>query len=88
MEAFNMNSTELEIDQAIREAQRGPAVIRYLCLICKGYLNDWDLRIGEAVCRKCRAIYFPPPLIEPKGPKLQNATLLQLKDGKFAIVVE
>jgi hypothetical protein len=56
-----MNSAELEIYQAIKEVQRGPTVIRYLCLICKGYLRDWDVKKGKAVCWKCRAIYFPPP---------------------------
>ncbi len=83
-----MNSAEFEIYQAIRQVQRGPTVIRYLCLICKSYLSDWDLREEEAVCWKCRAIHFPSHQIEPKKPELQRATLLQLKDGKFAIIVE
>ena len=83
-----MNPAELEIYQAIREVQRGPTLIRYLCLMCKGYLSDWDVKKGKAVCWKCRTIYFPPPQIEPKKPELQRATLLQLKDGKFAIMIE
>ena len=83
-----MNSAELEIYQAIREVQQGPTVIRYLCLICKGYLSNWDVRKGKAVCWKCRAIYFLPPQIEPKKPELQKAALLQLRDGKFAIIIE
>ena len=83
-----MNSAELEIYQAIRKVQQGPTVIRYLCLICKGYLSNWDVRKGKAVCWKCRAIYFPPPQIEPKKPELQKAALLQLRDGKFAIIIE
>ena len=83
-----MNSAELEIYQAIREVQRGPTVIRYLCFICKGYLSDWDVMKGKGVCWKCRAIYFPAPQIEPKKSELQKATLLQLRDGKFAILIE
>ena len=83
-----MNSAELEIYQAIREVQRGPTVIRYLCLMCKDYLSNWDVRKGKAVCWKCRTIYFPPPQIEPKKPEPPKATLLQLRDGKFAIIVE
>ena len=83
-----MNSAELEIYQAIRHAQRGPTVIRYLCLICKSYLSSWDVRKQKAVCWKCRAIYFPPPHIESRSPEPRKATLLQLKDGKFAILVE
>jgi hypothetical protein len=84
-----MNSVELEIYQAIRQVQRGLTVIRYLCLICKGYLSDWDVKKGKAVCWKCRAIYFPPPpQIEPGNPVPQKATLLQLKDGKYAIIVD
>ena len=85
-----MNSAELEIYQAIREAQRRPAVMRYLCLICKGYLSDWDVLNGKAVCWECRNIHFVPPKIELLGPQQvpQKATLLQLRDGKFAIIVE
>ena len=83
-----MNSAELEIYQAIRQVHQGPTVIRYLCLICKNYLSDWDIRKRKAVCWKCRAIYFPPPKIEPKKPELQKASLLQLRDGKFAIIIE
>jgi len=83
-----MNSAELEIYQAIRQVQRGPTVIRYLCLICKGYLSGWDVRKGKGVCWKCRAIYFPPPQIEQTNPVPQKATLLQLKDGKYAIIVD
>ena len=88
MEVLRMNSAELEISEAVRQVQRGPTVIRYLCLMCKGYLSSWDVRKREAVCWKCRAIYFPPPRIELKSPEPQKATLLQLKDGKFAIIVD
>ena len=83
-----MNSAELEIYKAIRQLQNGPTVIRYLCLICKDYLSSWDVRKREAVCWKCRKISFPPTQIEPKNPEPKKATLLQLRDGKFAIIVE
>ena len=83
-----MNSDQLEIFKAVRQVQRGPTTIRYLCLICKSYLSSWDVRKQKAVCWKCRQIYFPPPKIELKNPRPQKATLLQLKDGKFAIIVE
>ena len=83
-----MNSAELEIYKAVRQVSSGPTVIRYLCLICKGYLSSWDVRKREAVCWKCREISFPPPKIALENPEPQKATLLQLKDGKFAIIVE
>ena len=84
-----MNLAELEIDEAIRQIQKGPTIIRYLCFICKGYLSHWDIKKGKAVCWKCRAItYLPSPHIELKKPEPQRATLLQLKDGKFAILLD
>jgi hypothetical protein len=83
-----MNSAEIEINSAARQIQSEPTIIRYLCLICKDYLSFWDVRTRKAVCWKCREIYFPPPKIEPKNLEPQKATLLQLKDGKFAIIVE
>ncbi len=83
-----MNSAEIEMHRAVRQIQSEPTVIRYLCLICKDYLGGWDVIKREAVCWKCREIYFLPPKIEPKNPEPQKATLLQLKDGKFAIIVE
>jgi hypothetical protein len=83
-----MSSAELEIYKAVKQLQSGPTVIRYLCLICKGYLSSWDVRKREAVCWKCGEISFPPPKIELRNPEPQKATLLQLKDGKFAIIVE
>jgi len=83
-----MNSAELEIHEAVRQIQRGPTIIHYLCLICKAYLSDLDFRNGGAVCWKCREITYPFPQFKPKKPEPQKATLLQLKDGKFAIIVE
>ena len=83
-----MTSSELEIYKAVKQLQNDPTVIRYLCLICKGYLSSWDVRKQEAVCWNCREIFSPPPKIEPKNPEPQKATLLQLKDGKFAIILD
>ncbi len=85
-----MNSDHFEIFKAVRQVQRGPTTIRYICLICKRYLNGWDIRKGFAVCWKCREIHIIPPKIEVKNPQPapQKATLLQLKDGNFVILVE
>lgn len=83
-----MNSAGLEIYKAVRRVQSDPTVIRYLCLICRGYLSDWDVRKRKGVCWRCRQIYFPVPKIEPKNPEPKKATLFQLRDGKFAIIVE
>ena len=54
-----MNSAELEIYQAIRQVQRGPTVIRYLCLICKGYLSDWDVRKGKGCLLEVQSDLLP-----------------------------
>ncbi len=82
-----MNSTELEIYQAIRQVQKGPTIIRYLCSICKDYLNEWDVKGRKAVCWKCRKAYWPKPkeeeVQEPRRPRL-----VQLKDGLYAIAVD
>ena len=82
-----MNLAEYEIYNAIREVQMGPAIIRYICLICKGYLSDWDDRARTAVCWKCRKIYFPTQKVEVNNPEPKKATLFQLRDGKYAIIV-
>ena len=83
-----MNSAEFEIYNAVRQVESGPTMIRCLCLICKGYLSNWDVRTREAVCWRCREIYFPAPKIEPKNPEPKRARLFQLRDGKFAIIVD
>lgn len=85
---MKMNLAELEIHEAIRQAQRDPTIIRYVCIICKDYLSDWDIRKGKAVCWKCSEIYFPAPKVEAKNQEPKKAQLFQLKDGKFAIIVE
>ena len=70
-----MNSNEFEIYNAIRDVQRGPTIIRYLCCICKDYLNDWDVKSGKAICWRCRKTYWPKPRVgkrttEPGQPRL------------------
>ena len=83
-----MNSDRFEIYNAIREAQSGPTIIRYLCLICKGDVSDWDIQKGYAICWRCRRIYSPTQKVEEKKPEFRKATLLQLKDGKYAVLLE
>jgi hypothetical protein len=83
-----MNSAELELFDAIRHAQRCPTVIRYLCFICKGYLSDWDVQSRKGVCWRCRKIYFPTPKVEASNPEPRKATLFQLRDGKYAIILD
>jgi len=83
-----MNSVNYEVYNAIKDAQKGPETIRYVCLFCKNFLSGWDVREGRAVCSTCSSIYFPLPKIEAKKSGLQKATLFQLDDGRFAIIVE
>ena len=83
-----MNLAEYEIYNAIREVQKGPAIIRYICLICKGYLSDWDNQKGYAICWRCRSVYCPTPKVEVRNPEPKKATLVQLKDGKHAIILD
>ena len=83
-----MSSAELEIYQAIRQLKSTPTVIRSLCLICKEYLNDWDVQAHKAVCWKCRRISFQKSKIELPNPEPKKATLFQLRDGKYAIVID
>jgi hypothetical protein len=83
-----MNSAKFEIYRAIREAQSAPAIISYLCLTCKGELNDWDVQKGYAICWRCRRVCSPTPKVEEQKPELRKATLLQLKDGKYAVLLD
>ena len=83
-----MALAELEIFNAIRQVQRGPTIIRYLCFICKDYLNAWDVQAHKAVCWKCRRISFQKSKIELPNPEPKKATLFQLRDGKYAIVID
>jgi len=82
-----MNAQQLEIDRAIREVQRGPTVIRYTCLICKKYLNEWDVKDGKAVCWKCRELSFPTSRVE-KVPESKQPRLVPMKNGLYAIAVD
>ena len=77
----------LEIYKAIRQVWHGPTVIRYLCLICKDYLNDWDVKAGKAVCWKCRKTYWPKPKVEEK-PEPKKPEMIQLKDGRYALIFD
>lgn len=76
-----MNSTELEIYKAIRQVQKGPTILRYLCLICKDYLNEWDVKARKGVCWKCRKTYWPKPTTEEKNQGPRHPGLVQLKDA-------
>ena len=71
-----MNLAEYEIYNAIREVQNGPATIRYICLICKGNVSDWDKKKGYAICWRCRRIYFPTPKVEERISEPGKATLV------------
>jgi hypothetical protein len=84
---MKMNSAEFEIWKAIKEAQRGPAVIKQICLLCKDCLPDWDLRRGFATCWRCREFYCPAPKIEEEKAE-PKATLLRLKDGRYVILLD
>ena len=82
-----MNAAEVEIYNAVMKVQDGPVIIRHTCIICKEYLHDWDVRKGYAFCRVCRRVYFPAPKVEEKKVVLKKAILVQLKDGKYAILL-
>jgi len=83
-----MNTGEVEIYNAIRQAQNGPAIIRYKCIICKEYLSDWETNRGYAVCWSCKGVYFPAPKVEEKRARPQKATLVQLRDGKYIVILD
>ena len=83
-----MNSTELEIYQAIRQAQRGPTIIRYLCPICKDYLNEWDAKASKTICWKCRKTCWPKPKVEEKNLEPKRPRLVPMKDGSWAVMVD
>jgi hypothetical protein len=74
-----MNKVQFEIECAIRQANTGPTILRQACIICKHYLNDWDLKSKKAVCWYCRKKFFPVPQREKKQP---------VKDGLYAIAVD
>ena len=38
---------------------RDQGKIRYLCLLCKHYLDQHDVESGDAVCWHCRKTYWP-----------------------------
>ena len=83
-----MDLQQIEIYKAIRQVWHGPTVIRYLCLICKTYLGEWDVKAGKAVCWKCRKTYWPKPKDEEKNLQPRQPRLVQLKDGLYAIAVD
>jgi hypothetical protein len=88
MEGLKMNAAEMEIYRAVKEVQGGPVIIRHTCIICKDYLKDWDVRRGCGMCWDCRQIYFPAPKVEEKTSEPRKATLFQLKDGKYMIILD
>ena len=83
-----MNSGGVEIYKAIRQAQGAPTIIRYNCIICKEYLRDWDSHRGYAVCWACRTVFFPAPKVEERKVEPKRATLFQLKDGRYVIILD
>ena len=83
-----MNSAErMEILRAISAAQESPAVIRRLCIICKDVMTDWEAGKGYAMCGRCMSVCFPAPKVEQRREE-PKATVFQLKDGKYAIIVD
>jgi hypothetical protein len=80
----------VEIEDAIRSVQGGTTrnVLRHICIICKLYLGRWDVQNGQAVCWRCRKTYFPTPKVEEERTEPKKATLFQLKDGKYAIILD
>jgi hypothetical protein len=85
---MEMKAAEVEISDAVRQVQGGPAIIRHMCIICKDYLTDWDVFNGYSLCWSCRSVYFPAPKPEEKKPEFKKAILVQLRDGKYAIFLD
>jgi len=83
-----MNASEIEIYDAVRQVQGGPAIVRHTCIICKEYLRHWDVHRGYATCWSCRSAYFPAPKVEEKKADLKKAILVQLKNGKYMIILD
>ena len=71
-----MNMAEYEVYKAIREVQKEPDSIRYICLFCKKYLSDWDNRKGYAICWRCRRVYSPTLKVEAGNRKPRQAIIL------------
>ena len=67
-----MNPTEIEIYRAIRPVRNGPALIRYLCLICESYLSDWDVQARKAVCWRSGRVTFQPERLKEKIRNLRS----------------
>ncbi len=82
-----MNSGEIEIYEAIRKVQEGPTVIRAVCIACEELLTIWDVQNEYAICGICRSIYFPPPKVEQRKAE-PKATVIQLRGGKYAIIID
>ena len=83
-----MNSCELEIYKAMRQVQSGPTIIRQLCLICKNYLNEWDVKARYAVCWKCRKTCWPKPQQSETVEQPKHPRLVPLRDGLYAIAID
>jgi hypothetical protein len=83
-----MNSAELEIYKAVRQAKYGPTILRQVCIICKHYLNEWDLKSKKAVCWYCRKKFFPEPKPVEKQPEGKLLRLVPQPDGSYAIIID
>jgi hypothetical protein len=84
---MKMNPSEIEIYNAVRKVQDGPVIIWHTCIICKEYLRHRDVHRGCAICWGCRRLYFPVPKVLEKKADLKKAILVQLKDGRYAILL-
>jgi hypothetical protein len=84
---MEMKAAEVEISDAVRQVQGGPAIIRHMCIICKDYLTDWDVFNGYGLCWSCRSVYFPAPGVEEKMVGLRRAILVPLKYGRCVILL-
>ena len=83
-----MNPTELEIYKAVREVQKGPTIIRCLCIMCKGYLSDRDLREQRGVCEECRTMHVPVRKVLQEVPEPNRPRLVPLRNGVYGIAVD
>ena len=81
-----MDDAEVEISDAVRKVQSGPAVIRHICIICKEYLTGWDTDKGYALCWSCRSTYFPVGReIDEERAELIEAILARPRVRKYVV---
>ena len=79
---------EREIENVLWEVQKAEPreTLRYICLMCKYPLKEWDVQKGKAMCWHCRKRYFPEPKIQGRGLPAKPIKLVPQKDGSYLVL--